>query len=72
MAENSEIMLMLGEIKGELKGITQSLKKVDAIDNRLRNVEIKAARNGAISGSVAGVGIALIVEAGKAVFKHAS
>ncbi|MBL1321547.1 MAG: hypothetical protein COA63_010880 [Methylophaga sp.] len=70
MADNGDVLLLLGEIKGELKGMNKRLEKIDTLDNRLRDVEVKAAKNGAISGGVAGIGIALIVEGAKAVFKH--
>lgn len=59
-------LLMLGEIRG----IAQSLKdgqdlmakRLDTMDERLRKVEQRAAVNGAVSGGVMGVGMALIVE----------
>lgn len=55
---------------GEIKGLVQSLKdgqdltnsRLDRMDERLRTVEQRAALNGAVSGGVMGVGMALIVE----------
>jgi|GEM_PF-2402636 len=69
MADNGDVLLLLGEIKGELKGVNQRLDKVDAMDARLRAVETKAAINGAYSGSAAAVGVLLITEAVKAAFR---
>lgn len=62
---DDEHLLLLGEIKGKLSSIE---KKVDHIDVRLQKVEAKAARNGAISGGVASVGVALIVAGIKSSF----
>lgn len=70
MADQRDVLLLLGEIKGEITGIKHRLDKVDAIDSRLRDVEVRAAKNGAISGGVVGVGVALIIEASKAAFYH--
>jgi hypothetical protein len=63
--EKEELML-LGKMDGKLDGITAHLtrqdKRMDAIDNRLRTVEQKAAVAGAISGSAVSIGIALAIE----------
>jgi len=69
MADDEKIMFMLGEIKGELKGINSKLDKVDQMDNRLRGVQIDAAKKGAVAGGASGVGIILIIEGIKAFFK---
>ncbi|MBI3771426.1 MAG: hypothetical protein HY272_01785 [Gammaproteobacteria bacterium] len=70
MSGNDQVMLMLGEIKGELTGIRSAVDKqgvkIDGIDDRLRNVETQAARNGMVAGGVSGLGIMLIAEAVKA------
>ncbi|HEC20660.1 MAG TPA: hypothetical protein ENI97_15195 [Gammaproteobacteria bacterium] len=69
----SELMRALGRIEGQLKGVHSRLdandSKLDSIDGRLRMTEIRSARNGAVFGSAAGVGIALIVESIKSHFK---
>lgn len=70
MADEKDVLLLLGEIKGELKGVNKRLDKVDDIDKRLRVVEKKAAVNGAISGGVISVGIVLVMEGLKAAVKH--
>ena len=71
---NNEIGLILGEIRGELKGIHQAQSKqhakLESIDGRLRTVESKAARNGLVMGATAGVGVALLVETIKSVFTN--
>lgn len=58
---SAEIMLMLGEIKGELRGIRAQTDKIDKLDERLRHVETKAALNGAVSGGVVGIGVSILV-----------
>lgn len=69
---SNEIMRALGRIEGQLKGVHSRLDtnetKLDSIDGRLRAAEVKSARNGAVFGSAAGVGIALIVESIKSHF----
>jgi len=73
MSSDPALMLMMGEIRGELKGIrdsqTRQDEKLDTIDGRLRKVEIKAALNGAVTGSISGgivgLGIFLIKESAK-------
>ena len=59
-------LLMLGEIKGLVEslktGQNQTMERLDRMDDRLRKVEQRAAVNGAVSGGIMGVGMALIVE----------
>lgn len=66
--ERSELLL-LGRIDGKLDGISEQLnsqdQRLDKIDDRLRSVEQKAAINGAVSGSVVSVGMALLIEGAK-------
>lgn len=74
--EKDELML-LGKMDGKLDGILRHLgqqdKRMDALDakidsnhkeldGRLRSVEQKAAVVGAVGGTAAGLGVALIVE----------
>jgi hypothetical protein len=44
----------------------EQLEKIGELDERLRDVEKKSAIVGAVGGSAAGIGVALIVEAAKA------
>lgn len=71
---SNEVMLLLGEIKGELTGIKGGLarqdEKLDAIDNRLRGVEIKAAVSGSVAGGIMAVGVSLITASIQAVTGH--
>jgi len=73
MAEQDEVMFMLGKIKGQLEGVQKSVDaqnvSVTNIDKRLRTVEKSAAVHGAVGGGLVGVGIALISESIKAAFK---
>lgn len=59
-------LLMLGEIKGLVEslktGQNQTMERLDRMDDRLRKVEQRAAVNGAVSGGIMGVGMALVVE----------
>lgn len=61
----------LGRIEGKLdmliaqQGDTNA--RLDKMDGRLRNVEMKAATNGALAGGLVSVGIALAIEKGKRV-----
>ncbi len=59
----------LGRIEGKLDMlITQQADtnvRLDKMDGRLRNVEMKAATNGALAGGLVSVGIALAIEKGK-------
>ena len=81
--EKDELML-LGKIDGKLDGITAHLsrqdqriqeldervdKRLNSIDDRLREVEKKAAVAGAVSGGAVAVGTALIVEGIKTYFR---
>lgn len=66
-----EHMLLLGEIKGKvdlvIDGQTSTNERLDGLDQRLRHVETKAAMNGAVSGGLVAVGMALLIEKFKAV-----
>lgn len=70
MAEmNDQHLVLLGEIKGKVDGLAsadeQHSEILRSIDSRLRTVEQKAAVNGAVSGGVVSVGMALIIEAAR-------
>ena len=73
MADNEQIMLMLGEIRGELKGMNTQLGtmqgQLKTVDERLRHNEIKAAANGVVAGGATALGITLIIEGAKAFFR---
>lgn len=69
MADQEEIMLMLGEIRGELKGMNKKLNSIDGIDERLRQTEQNAAKNGAYSGGLISIGISVLVEGIRHAFK---
>lgn len=64
MSGNEQVMLMLGQIRGQLDGLSGAVTKIDStvekIDGRLRKVEMRAAINGGITGGVAGVGLSLL------------
>ena len=66
--ERDELML-LGKIDGKIDDISRHLSRqdgrLDAIDDRLRVVEQKAAMTGAMSGGAISIGIALIIEGAK-------
>lgn len=66
-----EHALLLGEIKGKLDLVIGNQvaqgEKLDGLDNRLRKVETRAAMNGAVSGGLVSVGVALLIEKGKRV-----
>lgn len=69
-----EHKVLLGEIKGKLEIVIENQTsqrqevnaRLDAMDGRLRNVEIKAAKNGAIAGLVTGGIVAVGMEIIKA------
>ena len=65
-----DISYQLGEIKGMLHGISNNVSqlsdKVEGMDDRLRNVEKKAAINGAVSGGIISASVAVISAAVKA------
>jgi len=72
---NADESRLLGEIKGKLDLVIdgqaeqkQSFEmKLDGLDERLRKVENKAALNGAISGGIISIGMAIAIEKLKAV-----
>jgi hypothetical protein len=70
MKSDEKILIMLGEIKGELTGVNKRLGKLDKMDDRLRKVEIDAAKTGAVSGGFVAVGVTLLVEAIRQSFKQ--
>lgn len=59
--------LLLGEIKGKLDSLHDTVKgvssQVTGLDERLRTVERKATLHGAVSGGVVAIGISLAIEA---------
>jgi len=79
---NDEHTLLLGEIKGQLTQVIENQKtndekistrfdaidkRFDGFDSRLRTVEQKAAVTGAVTGGLASVAVALIIEKVKTV-----
>lgn len=64
--ENGEIQRALGRIEGKLDSIQSAVSaqggRLDAVEERLRQVETHAARAGAISGALIAVGTAIAVE----------
>ena len=80
MADNEQVMLMLGQIQGQLKGIDDRFDSVESqlstqgkltasIDKRVRYVERTSAVHGAVSGTVAGVGVSIVIAYVKEFFK---
>lgn len=63
---SDEIQRALGRIEGELKGMKETQhthgQQLNAINKRVTGNEIKAARNGAVSGGVITVGLMLLKE----------
>lgn len=66
---NDQHLLLLGKIDGKVDGLVEAdklqLDMLQKMDARLRTVEQKAAVNGAVSGGIVSVGMALIIEAGR-------
>jgi len=73
MADDDQVMFMLGEIKGQLEGMNSSIKEtktaVEKMDTRVRKVETRAAINGAVTGGTFGLGISLITMSVKEMWK---
>lgn len=70
MANNDEHTLLLGEIKGKLEMLTDSVCDLadgtQRMDTRLGKLETRAAMHGAMAGGVISVGLALVIEKLKA------
>lgn len=64
--ELNEINRALGRIEGKIDSLKDLPDRIDKIDERLRNVEVKAAKNGAIAGLVTGGIVAVGIEIVKA------
>ncbi len=68
---NDQHLLLLGEIKGKVDGLADADKAqaelLQSIDSRLRSVEQTARVNGAVSGGVISVGMAIIIEVARQV-----
>jgi len=66
----NQLHQMVGRLQGEMTGIRTSVSNIEtsvgSIDDRLLSVEKKSAVNGAVSGGVVGVAVALITTAFKA------
>lgn len=64
MADDTNLHLLLGEIKGKLDMVINKqdlhTRKVDNFSDRLNKVESKAALNGMFTGGIASLGIAFI------------
>lgn len=71
MGNNDEHALLLGEIKGKLEMLADSVGNLadgtQRLDERLGKLETRAAAHGALAGGVISVGLALIVEKLKSV-----
>lgn len=61
-----EHVFMLGGMDANIRAIKEGQtvhhQLLTSIDNRLRTVEMRAARNGLIAGGVMGIGTAIIIE----------
>ena len=72
MMETNEAML-LGELKGKVESLTVAVREVDdrlaSIDNRLRSLELGAAKYGFVAGGIASIALAVIIELGKSWLK---
>ncbi|WP_445989792.1 hypothetical protein ACSVCE_21450 [Chromobacterium haemolyticum] len=59
-------LMALGRIEGKLDMIVAHLakqdKKLEELDSRLRDVEVQAARSGALSGGVSALAVTLLGE----------
>ncbi|KMN37168.1 MULTISPECIES: hypothetical protein [Chromobacterium] len=59
-------LMALGRIEGKLDMIVAHLakqdKKLEELDSRLRDVEVQAARSGALSGAVSALAVTLLGE----------
>ncbi len=66
---NDQQLLLLGKIDGKVDGLVEAdkvqLDMLQKMDARLRTVEQQAKVNGAVSGGIVSVGMALIIEAGR-------
>lgn len=66
MANTDEHALLLGEIKGKLEMLTDTVGTLadgtQRLDDRLGKLETRAATHGALAGGVISVGLALIIE----------
>lgn len=71
--DDNQTHYMLGEIKGIVEGLRDGQDaqakrfdkldgRIDGLDSRLRNVEVRSASYGAVSGGVMGIGMALLIE----------
>ncbi len=60
----SNVLLLLGEIKGKLEMVAENQDKLgqqfDGLNTRIGKVESRAAGHGMITGAIAAVGVALI------------
>ncbi|MEW6416172.1 MAG: hypothetical protein AB1482_13075 [Pseudomonadota bacterium] len=63
---NDEHSLLLGEIKGKLEMLTDTVGNLadgtQRLDERLGKLETRAAAHGALAGGLISVGLALIIE----------
>lgn len=61
---STEVVERLARIEAVLGSTTETLKRIedkgDAMDTRLRSVEIKSASHGALAGGVVSLGIAYV------------
>ena len=64
---SDEVMRAIGRLEGKLDALTEASKsnslKLEGIDGRLRSVETRSATYGTAGGTIAGVGISLLVAA---------
>ena len=73
MSDHEEIMHALGRMEGKMEGIETNQavhsKALTKIDTRVRNVEIRSAKTGALAGGIMGIGVSLVVASIKESFK---
>lgn len=65
MAGNDDVMRVLGQLEGKIETVLSNQydhgKRLGKLDTRMAKVETKAAVNGAVSGGITGVGIAITI-----------
>lgn len=59
---DEELHRALGRIEGKIDALSELPKRIDGIDERLRNVEKQATINGAVAGGIVSIGLALAIE----------
>ncbi len=74
MAGNDDVMRAIGQLEGKIDSVISNQHRHDLrilkLDGRMAKVETKAAINGAVSGSIVSVGIAITIASLKGLFHH--